>query len=104
MSRTVKPYWLIGIVRVRHLVMVCNLKGNAPDIAISNSNNVFFSSKRDETEKRESNNNNHASVSTSLAMVSPLHKATPVAFFVWLKECMNRKVFLQVRMKSKVQK
>ena len=43
MSPTVEPYRLIHIVRVRHVVTVCNPKGNAPDIAISNSNNVFFS-------------------------------------------------------------
>ena len=43
MHQAVKPYRFIDIVGVRHVVTVCNPKGNAPDIAISNSNNVFFS-------------------------------------------------------------
>ena len=35
MSWAVKPYRLIDIVKVRHVVTVCNCKGDAFDIAIS---------------------------------------------------------------------
>ena len=46
MSITVKPYLLIGIVNGPSVGYCCNLKGNAPDVAICNGNNVFQLSKK----------------------------------------------------------